>query len=62
VVLVSPLSFLISSFATSLFFLFRTQILAPPPPDRYPVPRPPLCLLCDHTCLALWCLYVVSFF
>ena len=32
-----------------------------PLPNRYPPTHPPSCLLCDHTCLVLWCLYVVSF-
>lgn len=32
-------------------------------PSLHPAPVPSLlCLRCDHTCLVLWCLYVVSLF
>lgn len=38
------------------FFLFCTTN------SRFPLPPPLSCLLCDHACMVLWCLYLVSHF
>ena len=59
-----PLCFLVE-FLCSLVLVVPSLCSAhkfPLLPIATPTPSPlPSCLLCDHTCLVLWCLYVVSF-
>lgn len=44
-------------FLPSLFCTTNSRFFSTPTPVLIPLLS---CLLCDHTCLVLWCLYVVS--